>query len=249
MPFYLQVFFPFLQEFHFSFNSHKSELFRWSIAIVEVEFISRLNVPFGKNPNPMVPIHTQNLSATVWIDGVISKSYFVSFPSCIHHKFIVEIEEEGTHVLIINLPSSVCFLLRDYLATIFRNEFILGSELLDEDPPSCHIRWSHEELLPHGSLDHHVLARDFGAIILISSTGCAEIGVTLSNSQETRALLGGALGFAATSWEPVLTVSGAETELFTKVSTLNTATRWITSLARMMAWMVIVDGIDTVVFL
>jgi len=197
----------------------------------------------------MVPIHTQNLSAAVWIDGMIGKSDLIPFPGGIHHKLIVEIEEEGTHVFIINLPSPVCLLLRDDLSTIFRNEFILGSELLDEDAPASHVRWSHEELLPHGTLDHYILARDFGAVILISSTSCAEIWITLPHSQETRALLRGALGLAAASWEPVLTVSGTETELFTKVPTLNTATRWITSLARMMARMVIVDGIDTIVFL
>jgi len=43
------------------------------------------------------------LSAAVRIDGMVCESNLVSFPCSIHYILIIQVKQEGTHVLIINL--------------------------------------------------------------------------------------------------------------------------------------------------
>jgi hypothetical protein len=121
------------QKLHLSLNPHKSELFSGSVAIVEIEFVSRLYISFGENTNPVISIDTQNLCTAVGVNRVVGKPYFVSFPSGVHHMLVVEIEQKGTHVFVVHLSSPVRFLLRNNLTTILRDKFIFGGEVLNEN--------------------------------------------------------------------------------------------------------------------
>lgn len=55
------------------------------LPVVKEELFSRFNVPLGIDTNTMITIHHHHLSKTVGVDGVVSKSDLVSFPSRIHH--------------------------------------------------------------------------------------------------------------------------------------------------------------------
>jgi len=214
---YYKVFLLSLQKFHFSFNANKSKLLCRSISVVKEKFFSGLNISFGKNANSMITIDHQNFGATIGVDGMIGKADLISLSCGINNIFIVEIEKEAAHVFVINFPSSVCFILRDNLSTIFRNELVLVGKIFDEDSPAGNIRGSHQQLLPQPALNHHVTAGDLGHVVLVRPTARAQVGVTLTHGEETRTLLRGALSLAPTPGEPVLTISGAKTKLFAKI--------------------------------
>ena len=60
----------------------------------------------------MVSVDLQNLCVAIWVDGVVGEADLVPLPGGVHHELVVEVEEEGTHVLVVNLSTTVSFLLR-----------------------------------------------------------------------------------------------------------------------------------------
>ena len=69
-----------LQKFHFSLDPNKSQLLRGSVAVVKEQFLSRLNVSLGKNTNPVIPVHHENLHITIRLGAVIGESYLAPDP-------------------------------------------------------------------------------------------------------------------------------------------------------------------------
>ena len=99
------------QELHLPLNPHKSELLGWSVAVVKEELFTRLDVSLCKYSDPVISVHHQHLGATVGVDGMIGESDLVSFPCRVHHILVVQVEEEGTHVLVIHFAPPVCLVL------------------------------------------------------------------------------------------------------------------------------------------
>jgi len=108
----------FLSNVHFSFNPDEAELLSWSVAIIKVQLLPRLNSPFRKDSNPVVPIHHHNFSIAVGIDRVICKADFVAFTGCVHNEIIIQVEKETAHVLVVHFPPSVSLILCNYFPTI-----------------------------------------------------------------------------------------------------------------------------------
>ena len=99
------------EDFRFAFDADEFQLFGWSIAIVEEELFARLNRSFRKNSDAMVAVDHDYLRVAVWIDGMICEANFVSFARCVHHEVVVEIEQEAASVLVVDLATTVCFVL------------------------------------------------------------------------------------------------------------------------------------------
>ena len=98
------------------------------LAVIKEEFLPQLNVPVGIDANPMVTIHQEDLHFAVGLGAVVGKPYFASdpekcqevslkteisktLPGSIHTKVIIKIEHIGTFCFVINLSSSLTFLL------------------------------------------------------------------------------------------------------------------------------------------
>lgn len=64
----------------------KLTLFFFYIPIIKEKLFTWLNGSFCKNSYPMVTINHHHFSITIWIDGMISKTYLITFSSCIHNK-------------------------------------------------------------------------------------------------------------------------------------------------------------------
>ena len=127
------------QKFHFTFNANKAELFCGSISIIKEEFISRLDIPLGKNPNAVITIYFEDLSVAIRIDRMVGETDFVPFSGGVDHKLVVQVEKERAHVFVINLSSAVSFFLADDFPTILGNEFVFGRKVSDENAPSGHV--------------------------------------------------------------------------------------------------------------
>lgn len=103
--------FLYLQKFHFTFDANKFELFCWSIPVIEEQLFARLNSPFCKYTDSMVTIYHHHLSVAIRIDGMIGKADFVTFSCGIDDKVIVQIEQKTAHVFIVDLTTTIGFLL------------------------------------------------------------------------------------------------------------------------------------------
>ena len=171
-----------LQKFHFSLDSHEAELLCGSIAIVKEELFTGLDVPLGKNPDAMVPVHLQHLGVTIRIDGVVGKADLVALPRGINHKLIVQVEEERAHVLVVNFAAAISLVLGDDFPAVLRYEFVFGGSVSDEDAPSGDIRGRHEEALPETPLHRYISASNLGHVVLVRPTFRAQIRVTFTDS-------------------------------------------------------------------
>lgn len=108
-----------LENFHFPFNPNKLELLCWTVSIVKEQFFSRLNDSFGKDPNAMITVDHNHFGVTIRVDRVISEANFISFTCGVDNKFIIQVEQETASILVVNLSSSICFLLRNDFSAIF----------------------------------------------------------------------------------------------------------------------------------
>ena len=180
---------------------------------------------------------------------MIGKSDFVPLSCSVNYILVIEIEQEAAHVLVIDLSSPVGLVLGDDLPAIFRYELVLAGKVLDKDTPSSNIRGRHEKLLAEPSLDHDVPAGDLGHVPLVRAAAGTQVGIALPDGQEAGTLLGGALGLASAAGKPVLTVSGAQTELLAEIRHLDARTIVVTRLARVVAGVVVVHRLGPVIFL
>ena len=62
------------EELHFPLDPHKSELFSRSVAVVEEEFVPRLDVSFGEDTDAVIAVDLQHFGVAIWVDGVVGKS-------------------------------------------------------------------------------------------------------------------------------------------------------------------------------
>lgn len=60
---------------------------------------------------------------------------------------VVEVEEEGAHVLVVDLPAAVGLVLRDDLAAVLGDELVLVRSLLQEDAPPGHVARRQQQVL------------------------------------------------------------------------------------------------------
>merc|ERR1719195_527559 len=118
-----------LQKFHFSLDSNKSQLLCRAVTIVEEQFLSGLDVPFGENTNSVISVYHENFRTAVGIDGVVGKSYFIAFPCGVHNVLVVEVEEEAAHVLVVHFPPPVGLVLRDDLPAVLGYKLVLVSKI------------------------------------------------------------------------------------------------------------------------
>ena len=61
---------------------------------------------------------------------------------------VVQIEKERAHVLVVNFASAIRLVLRNDLATIFRDKLVLLNRLLQENTPTSNVRRRHQQVLP-----------------------------------------------------------------------------------------------------
>jgi hypothetical protein len=73
----------------------------------------------------MIPIDHHNLGITIRIYRVISEPNLVPLPGRIHHKIIIQIEEETARVFIVNFSTTIGFLLGYNFSAILRDKFVL----------------------------------------------------------------------------------------------------------------------------
>ena len=60
----------------------------------------------------MVPVDFEHFCVAVWVDGVVGEADLVPLPGGVHHELVVEVEEEGAHVLVVDLTTTVSLLLQ-----------------------------------------------------------------------------------------------------------------------------------------
>lgn len=63
----------------------------------------------------MVTVNHQDLGVAIWLNGMICKTDFVAFSGRIDDVIRVQVEQERTHVLVVDLAASIRFVLRDNL--------------------------------------------------------------------------------------------------------------------------------------
>ena len=56
---------------------------------------------------PVVPIDHEHLGAAVWVDRVVGEADLVPLPGGVHHILVIQVEEEGAHVLVIHLEEVI----------------------------------------------------------------------------------------------------------------------------------------------
>jgi len=95
-----------------------------------------LNISPCENSDFVISIDHYNFCITIWVDRVIGKSDLISFPGCIHHVLIVEVEEEAAHVLVVHLAHPVRLVLGEDLAAVLGDYLVLVGKVIDEDPPA-----------------------------------------------------------------------------------------------------------------
>jgi len=147
-----------LENFHLTLDPNELELLRWSVTIVEEQFLAGLDDALCKDSNAVISIHHNHLRVTIWINGMIGKSDFVSLACGIHNEVVIQIEEKAARIFVVDLPTSVSFILCDYFTAIFANEFILLSSVLEEDSPASDITWSHQKMFSQSALNADILA-------------------------------------------------------------------------------------------
>lgn len=185
----------------------------------------------------MVTIHHHDLRITVRVDRVVRETNLVTLTCRIHDEIVVEVEEEGAHVLVVDLPAAVGLVLRYDLPAVLGDELVLVRGFLEEDPPARHVAGSQQQVLVQASLHGHVLAVD-GRGVQRGGVGAArgaEVGVALAHAEVARALLRVALRLAAAPREPVLTVAAALTELLAEVLRLQARAQAVARLAGVVA--------------
>ena len=101
-----------LQELHLALYAHETQLLGRAISVVKEELLPRLDVPLGEDADAVVAVHLQHFGLAVGIDGVVGEPDLVALPRGVHDELVVEVEEEGTHVLVVNLSTTVSLLLR-----------------------------------------------------------------------------------------------------------------------------------------
>ena len=145
-----------LKELHLPLNAYEPQLLGGTVAVVEEQLLPRLDVSLGKDADPVVPVHHQHLGTAVGVDGVVGKSDLVPLPGRVHHILVVQVEEEGAHVLVVHFAAPVCLVLRDDLSAILRDELVLVRKRLDEDSPTSDVRRCHVQFLSQAALHHYV---------------------------------------------------------------------------------------------
>lgn len=108
-----------LQNFHFTFNPNELQLLCRSITVVEEQFLAGLNDAFGENTNSVVAIDHNHFCVTIWINGMIRESDFVSLACGVHNEIVVKIEQKTARILVIDFPAPISFILCNYLPAIF----------------------------------------------------------------------------------------------------------------------------------
>lgn len=83
-----------LQKLHFPLDSYKSQLFRGSISVVEIELFSGLNGPFREYSYPMVAVDFEDFGVAIRINGMIGETNFVAFSRSIDDELVVEVEKK-----------------------------------------------------------------------------------------------------------------------------------------------------------
>jgi len=71
---------------------------------------------------------------------MVGESYFISLTSGVHNKVVVEVKQKAAHVFVVNFSSAVSLVLGYYLSTVFPDELILFTRLLDINSPAGYIR-------------------------------------------------------------------------------------------------------------
>lgn len=172
---------------------------------------------------------------------MICKADFVPLSCGIHNKVVVQVEKEARHVFVVNPSTSVCFILRDQLSAVFRDEFILLNRLFDERAPPSNIRGSQKQVLFQASLDATVLAGDYFTVPVVCGTAChAKIWVTFSYSQVAGTLFSVALSLTPAAWEAVLALMLTLAELLTKILGHYTRAGAVTWVVGVVTWLIVV---------
>ena len=142
-----------LQELHLALNAHETQLLGRAISVVEEELLPRLDVPLGEDADAVVAVHLQHFGLAVGIDGVVGEPDLVALPRGVHDELVVEVEEEGAHVLVVHLSSPVRLVLGDDLAAILGDKLVLVGKVFDEDAPAGNVGRGHEQFLAKAPLD------------------------------------------------------------------------------------------------
>lgn len=107
------------RDFHFSFDADILQGISLAVSVIKKQLFTSLDGSLGKNTYPVIAVNHHNFCIAVWIYRMICKTNFVTLAGCIHHKIIVQVEQKAAHVFIIYFPSSVSFILRNNLSTVF----------------------------------------------------------------------------------------------------------------------------------
>lgn len=76
----------------------------------------------------------------------------VGFNVTVYERTVVEVEEEGAHVFVVDLPAAVRLVLRDHLAAVLGDELVLVGGFLQEDAPARHVGRSQQQVLVETSI-------------------------------------------------------------------------------------------------
>lgn len=123
------------------FNTNKLQRVRGTVSVIKEEFFSILYVSLSKYTNSVITVDHHDFGITIWTDGVVRKSNFVSFAGSINDKVVIQVKQETTHVFVVNFPSSVSLVLRNNLSAVLSYEIILFASFFDVDSPTSHIGW------------------------------------------------------------------------------------------------------------
>jgi len=136
---------------------------------------------------------------------MIGESDFVSLACCVDNEVVVQIEKKAARILVVDLPATIRLILRNYLAAIFADKFILLSAVFKEDSPSGDVTRCHQEMLSQATLNAHVLARHLCQVELMRAA-LTQVGIAFTDRQVATALLGVALSLAFAPRESIGTI-------------------------------------------
>jgi len=128
-----------LSNLHVPLYPHELQLFSWSVSIIEEQLVAGLYRSLRKNSNPMISVDHHYLRLAIRVNRVICETNFVTFSRGVDYEVVVEVEEEGTGVLVVDFASPVRLVLGDDLAAILGYELVLRHTLFEKYSPSSNV--------------------------------------------------------------------------------------------------------------
>ena len=173
---------------------------------------------------------------------MIGKADLIALSLGVHHKVIVQIEQEGALVAIVDFAAAVRLVLTYDLATVLGDELVGVHFVLDKDAPARYFGGRPQQMLFQASLNGHIRAgvgRRRLRLKIARTTRLTQVRVALAHSQKTRTMLGVTLGAALAAVEAILASLVTAAVFLAEVATLDTFALLVARLTWMIARIVV----------